>query len=400
MRRGGEKREEPILFTIGSLGIGGSESQLALLVEGLSRRGWRCDVAVLDPRGPLRARLEATGAAVYDLGYDPAAFSVVKVALLVRALCRLWWRAVRSRPRVLHAYLPLTNCLGAVAGRLAGVPIVVTARRALGTHQDRHPLWRPFDRLAGRLSHVVTVNSQAVARDSIARDGIAPDRLMLIANGLDFSRFDAARGDRARLRAGFGVDEATPVIAVVGNLIPYKGHRDLIEAVARLAPRPHPARFLLVGEDRGIQQDLRALAHAHGMADRIVFLGRREDVPAVLNAADGFVMPSHEEGSSNALLEAMAVGLPIVATEVGGNREALEDGRLGALVPPHAPVELARAIDALLDEIGAHSRTDRPRNPAATEAVRARYGVERMIEAHIALYTGRKGASSQDPVSG
>ena len=386
-----------VLFTIGSLGLGGAESQMALLIEGLTRRGWHCEVLALDARGTLRARLDALGVTVHDGGYVSEAPRVRKAVLLVRALLRLWWRAVRLRPTALHAYLPLTNFLGTVAGRLALVPVVITSRRALGTHQDRHPLWRPFDRLANRLSTLVTVNSRAVAADTVARDGIAPNRLVLIPNGLDFSRFDEPLGERAAMRTALGLDTPdgiTPGIVVVGNLIPYKGYADLIDAIAQLKPRDRPARFLLVGEDRGIGADLAARACARGVADRIAFLGSREDVAKILAAADGFVLPSHEEGFSNALLEAMAAGMPIVATDVGGNGEALEGGRLGTLVPPRDPAALAHAIDLLLDALSDPAGSGAARGAEAARTVRARYGIDRMVEAHMVLYRGGGAAGS------
>ena len=380
-----------VLFTIGSLGLGGAESQMALLIEGLKRRGWRCEVLALDARGTLRARLDELGVTVHDGGYVSEAPRVRKVLLLIRALLQLWWRAVRLRPTALHAYLPLTNFLGAVAGRLALVPVVITSRRALGTHQDRLPLWRSFDRLANRLSTLVTVNSHAVAADTVARDGIAPNKLVLIPNGIDFSRFSEPLADRAALRTALGLDTpdgVTPGIVFVGNLIPYKGHADLIDAIAQLKPRDQPARFLLVGEDRGLGTDLAARACARGVADRISFIGSREDVASILAASDGFVLPSHEEGFSNALLEAMAAGLLIVATDVGGNSEALEDGRLGTLVPPRDPAALARAIDLLLDALSDSADTGTARNAEAARTVRKRYSIDRMVEAHIVLYRG------------
>lgn len=379
-----------VLFVIGTLMLGGSESQMVLLIEGLARRGWRCDVAVLMPEGPLGARLAALGVPIHDLGYKVGVGRARRTVLLLRALFRLWRRALRLRPAVLHAYLPLTSFLGAFAGRLARVPLIVTSRRALGTHQDRHRLWKPFDRMAARLSHVVTANSRAVAEDAIARDGIRSRKLVLIANGIDFTSFDRADHDRAATRAALGLDSAAPAIAVVGNLIVYKGHADLVDAIARLAPRERPAQFLFVGEDRGIGSALQAQATRLGVSNRIIWLGAREDVPQIMKAVDGFVMPSHEEGFSNALLEALAAALPVVATEVGGNGEALEGGRFGKLVPPHNPAALARAIDAVLDELDDPGGSLRACAAAAACAVRARYGANRMVTAHVALYDGRR----------
>src|SRR5581483_9161536 len=177
-----------VLFTTCTLEEGGAETQMVLLIEGLVARGIDCEVAVLDANGPLRSRLEALGVAVRESDYRNGGSFARKLLSVGRLLLILWWRALRWRPDVLHAYLPLPNFLGAVAGRLAGVPTVVTARRGLGTHQDRHRLWSIFDRLANLLSTVVTVNSKAVGEDTLRRDGLAPDSMALIYNGIDVTR--------------------------------------------------------------------------------------------------------------------------------------------------------------------------------------------------------------------
>lgn len=371
-----------ILFMIGSLELGGAESQMTLLITGLHRRGHKCTVMALDARGPLRDRLMTLGIRVHDGGYDPMASRRRKMLQIASAAIQLWWLALWMRPNILHAYLPLTNFVGAVVGRLALVPTVITSRRALGKHQEQHPRWKPVDRLANRLSSAITVNSHAVGQDTIARDGVAPEKLVLIPNGVEFSRLDWDPKLRLRLRQELKLASDTPAILVVGNLIPYKGHADLIEAIARMVPRDRPAHFLFVGQDRGIGSELSEQAARLGAAARISFLGRREDATCLMAAADGFVMPSHQEGFSNALLEAMAAGLPIVATDVGGNAEALDGGRFGTLVPPHDPISLAKAIDTMLDQPGPAAA----RGQEAAQQVRAAYDVDRMVGAHEALY--------------
>jgi glycosyltransferase involved in cell wall biosynthesis len=371
-----------ILFLIGSLELGGTESQMTLLAEGLSRRGHKCAVMALDARGPLRVRLTALGIRVHDGGYKSVAGRRRRLLRLAGAAIQLWWLALLTRPDVLQAYLPLTNFIGAAVGRLAFVPTVITCRRALGKHQEQHPRWKQLDRLANRLSSAITVNSRAVGLDTMERDCVAADKLALIPNGVEFSRFEWDPRLRLRLRQELGLAPETPAILVVSNLIHYKGHADLIDAIAQLASRDFPAHFLLVGQDRGIGPALAEQAAKLGVSSRVSFLGQRVDAACLMAAADGFVLPSHQEGFSNALLEAMAAGLPIVATDVGGNGEALEGGRFGALVPPRDPRALAGAIDAMLDAPERAAEAGR----AAARAVRERYDPEAMVQAHLALY--------------
>jgi glycosyltransferase involved in cell wall biosynthesis len=305
---------------------------------------------------------------------------------IFRAIFHLWRVALSHKPDVLHAYLPLTNFLGALAARLAGVNIVITSRRALGKHQDRHQLWMLFDRMANRLSTFVTVNSKAVGLDTIARDGIAPDKLVLINNGLDFAAYDELAKGAERIRQSLGLDEDTIGILSAGNLIPYKGYGDLFQAIARLKPGTRPLRFFIAGRDDGIGGELKRKLRDLHIADRVVFLGQYDNVPRLMAAMDMFVMPSHEEGFSNALLEAMAAGLPIITTRVGGNPEALEDGLYGDLVPPHDPAVLAEAIEKVINSLDRARITGRK----GAQHVRSRYGAEVMVQSYIALYDSER----------
>ncbi len=372
-----------ILYVIGSLELGGTESQMVMLMRQLKRRDYCCELFALQAKGPFREILQRDGITIHDGGYQASAHKALKTFLLLRAQLRLWRLALRMQPDVLHTYLPLANFMGALAGRAASVKKIITSRRALGTYQDRHPYAKPLYRIANALSDCVTVNSAAVRQDVISRDGMAREKLVLIRNGLDLSRFAHSGSDRGALRANLQLGSNEIGIIKVGNLIPYKGHADLITAFKKVIDENRNVRLFLVGEDRGIQNDLERLAASLGVSDRVHFLGRRNDVPLLLMAMDLYVMASHEEGFSNALLEAMAAGLPIVATDVGGNREALGDGVAGILVPPHAALALALAINTLLAD-----EAQRARLAAQAKARALQYNVAAMVDAHIALYAG------------
>lgn len=371
-----------VVYVIGSLGIGGAETQMAMLIGALIDRGWSCELFVLEADGPLRQELEGRGAVIHNGGYDSTVTRSHKLVLLLRALLRLFILVRRTKPNVLHAYLPLTNFMGAVAGRMAGVPKVITSRRALGTHQERHLLWKYFDRVANFFSHHVTVNSRAVWNDTVRRDAIDPVKLVHIANGLDVGNMDTDSLNREYVRRMLGLGEGQLGLVAVGNLIPYKGHRDLINAVPELLKRIPNFLLFIVGEDRGIGASLKSLAEELGVSAFIQFMGRRNDVRKILAGMDLFILPSHEEGFSNALLEAMASSLAIVATDVGGNREALDDGRLGTLVQPHDAGALAKAISSLLTDV----TECRKLGQLANAHVRINYSVMKMVNAYVSLY--------------
>lgn len=390
-----------ILFCIRSLALGGAEKQLSLLIHGLQKRGLRCALFVLETKGVLEASLARA------MGRPP-----VKAGLCRGDLNRHPWtlfpalglliRTIRTcRPSVVHAFLPLVTCMGALSGRLCGVPFVVTSRRALGTHQDRYPLLKPMDLLASRLSHRITVNSEAVRRDLLERDAVDPRKVVLIYNAVEIEAFRRDLGERGKAREELGIAPDHRAVVMVANFIPYKGHSDFLEAAARILTRFPEARFLLVGEDRGLMKTLIAQARGLGILDWVRFLGQRTDIPRLMAASDLSVLCSHEEGFSNVILESMAAGLPVVATRVGGNPEAVEEGATGWLVPPRDPAALAvRILDLLKDPSRAEAW-----GRAGQERVRRLFSVDRMLDAHLALYGlsgfgGPTGRDSREEVAG
>jgi glycosyltransferase involved in cell wall biosynthesis len=374
-----------IVFAIGSLSTGGAESQLVTLARQLAAKGWGVSVFGLEAEGELSAVLKRAGIAIVAGGYDSKAPLVRKLILLARAEWVLVRELLRRRPHVLHAFLPLTAFMAAVAGRLCRVPRIVIARRALGTHQDRHPWWRPVDRIAGWLAHAVTANAHAVAADIVLRDRIPAGRVAVIYNGIDTKPFVEARTKRAAMRAQLGLRDGEFAIACVANLIPYKGHADLLDAfTVFLNARPASCLFL-IGSDRGVGNALRERAARLHIGRHVTFLGSRSDVAELLGAMDMAVLASHEEGLSNALLEYLAAGLPVVATDVGGNAEVLA-GLTGChLVAAHDPAALAQAMI-----LASYTAGDETAARARIQSVAQRFSLGAMVTAHLRLY-GRCG---------
>jgi len=236
--------------------------------------------------------------------------------------------------------------------------------------------------MAARLSHRITVNSQAVWDDMVRYDHVDVSKLRLIYNGVDTKPFAPALSCGKDVRRNLGLDKTTKLMIVIANLIPYKGHSDLLKAAREVVDRFPDAVFLLVGEDRGIQKALEKDVVNLGMEQSIRFLGRQDDIPRLLTASDISILPSHEEGFSNVILESMAACLPVVATDVGGNREAVLDGITGWLIPPEDPKALAQKIvDLLKDPKRAEEWGKRGR-----ERVNQMFTVKKMVAAHMALY--------------
>jgi glycosyltransferase involved in cell wall biosynthesis len=268
------------------------------------------------------------------------------------------------------------------AGRLSA-PVVVASIRDRGPYLTA--MQRRVQRHVCRLADCVLVNAEAV-KTWLVGDGYDASKIVVIPNGVDLSRF-AIRGDRAEMRRALGVPPDTKLVAVVSRLTALKGIEDFIDAAALVAAQRQDVRFLIVGEpspinNRAYVDGLQARTAERGIADRVIFTGLRSDVPALLSAVDVSVMPSLNEALSNVLLESMAAGAAVVATDVGGTAEALVDGRNGVLVPPSTPSRLAEAI---LQLVGHPSHAARL-GANARRTIDDRYSLDRMVASTEALY--------------
>lgn len=382
-----------IFFVIGTLDVGGAETQLVELASRLDRSRYEPVVCCLAGGGLLQAHLRAAGVPVFDLGYTGLRRAGRSYLSIVPNLCgiviRLWRLIRRERPDILHGVLFWSYVLGTFVGRLAGVPVIVASRRSLGLFKADKPHYLFLERLTDRMTDLFIANSEAVRRDTIEREPVDANRVIVIHNGLDFSRFDGP--------AGVAPDpplaaEGRPRAIVVSNLIHYKGHEYFFRAWADVVNVFPAAVALLVG-DGVYRTELERLADGLGIRHSLRFLGVRRDVPALLAAADIYVHPSLQEGYSNALLEAMAAARPVVATRVGGNVEAIDDGRTGLLVPARDSGALAAAMVRLFSE----PALARGLGDAAGRAVRERFDVTMMVRQYEAVYDRLAGGRQPRP---
>jgi glycosyltransferase involved in cell wall biosynthesis len=216
-------------------------------------------------------------------------------------------------------------------------------------------------------------------RDVLVRDGVPPGRISVVRSCIDPGRVQV--GDGAGLRAELGLDPGAPIVGNVGHLVPHKGQRTLLEAIPRVLREVPETRFVIVGEGE-LESDLKRRARDLGIAGQVIFPGFRDDVSSFLSIFRIFVMPSHMEGLGTAVLDALAVRLPVIATTAGGIPEMIRDGVNGLLVPVRDPAALARALVSLL------------RDPARAQAlgeegyrtVRREFSVETMVEQTRGIY--------------
>jgi glycosyltransferase involved in cell wall biosynthesis len=260
---------------------------------------------------------------------------------------------------------------------------MIMSRRSLSHYQRGRPWFAHLERLMHRRTIAVLGNSQAVVDELVAETGEV-GKVGLIHNGVAIPA-TISEDTRRRARDRIGLEQSAFVMVVVANLISYKGHADLIAALAGIAPQlPTPWHLVLIGRDEGIGAALKDQAAEGGIAEQILWLGERDDVEAILPAADLALLVSHQEGFSNALLEAMAHGLATIATAIGGNCDAIEDGRSGRLVPVRDPVRLGEVILELSRDADLRGRL----GAAARERVISRFSQKACIERYLRLYDG------------
>jgi sugar transferase (PEP-CTERM/EpsH1 system associated) len=341
---------EPIrvMHVVFTLHPGGMEFGVIKLVNGLDRARVRSSICSTTPAVPEMKACVAADVPVFELrrrpGNDPG---------LVRDLYRLFRR---ERPHVVHTHAWGTLLEGLVAARLARVPFVVHGEH--GTLQLRG-YQRRLQRAAwSRADRVLSVSSRLAERMT-AETGFPFDRIMTLRNGVDLSRFGRQRRDEARQALGLPLGGF--IIGTAGRLVPVKDQATLLEAVARVRAAGHEVTLVLAG-DGPLKDDLESRAASLGISLAVRFLGHCDRIETVFSALDVFILSSVSEGMSNTILEAMASGLPVVATRVGGADELIEDGVSGVLVRSRSAEAIAAAImDMLADtprrlEIGAAAR--------------------------------------------
>lgn len=316
------------------------------------------DVTGIAAPGPHIPRIEAAGIRFLPLHMTR---NFTPLADLV-SLWQLWSLIRRERFAIVHTHNPKPGLLGQLAARLAGVPIVINTLHGFYFHDHMRPLARRFyitmEQIAARCSDVVlSQNREDIETARRERIG-QPWRFKYLGNGIDLATFDPARFSAEEVRQRretLGLPPDAPVVGFVGRLAARrKGFLDFLAAGAAVAQRLPEAHFLIIGEaDHGKPDAVEpVVAEQYGIADQCLFLGRRpnSELPLLYRCMDLLVLPSLFEGVPRVVMEAAAMGVPAVVTDVKGNREALEQGRTGLLVPLGDVRALATAILAVLED--------------------------------------------------
>jgi glycosyltransferase involved in cell wall biosynthesis len=358
-----------ILHLIDTAGPGGAETVFTDVVLRLPQDRYR-SVAVVPGTGWVRDTLRAGGV-------DPLVIPCrERLACLGRYI-----RAIRSTgASLVHAHLLGSALYGSLAARMAGAKAIVTLHGAVDLPPDDR-FERLRFRLIGHTAARMVFVSEFLRNTVLQRTGWDPSRSVVIHNGIEPDRYRGA-GTR-RLRAELGLGPEVVLVGALGNVRAPKAYHDLLDAMAVLPSSAPPWHLAIVGDTTGVVfPGLLARLSELGLRGRVTFTGFREDVAAVLESFDLFVLSSRSEGFSIATLQAMAAGIPVVATRSGGPEEIVEDGASGLLVPPADPAALAAAILRLMTDQALREALGR----AGPAVVRSRFSLETMLSRYQAIY--------------
>ncbi len=365
-----------LLFLITSLAYGGAERQLVQAAIRLKTRGWDIVVVSMLPPKAYVEELEKAGIPVHSLNIRrrvPDPLAIFRLARIIR----------KFKPHILHSHMVHANILGRVVRPLAPVPVLICTAHNIDERGKRGSgKWRILAyRFTDALCDLTTQVSQAGLERYVQIKAVPKYKIRYIPNGVDTERFRPNPEARKLLRKELGVD-ADFVWIAVGRFDPQKDYPNMLRAFSQLWKEKPKARLFIVG-DGPLRPEMENLAKELSIDSQVKFLGIRRDVPDLLNAADAYVMSSAWEGMPNVILEAASTGLPIVATDVGGNSEIVVHGKTGFLVPPRDPTASAKAM---LELVNLSEEERRKMGEEARKHTEENFNLERVVGMWETLY--------------
>lgn len=364
-----------VMYVVDKLPLGGAEKVTYDLVLHLSPDLFKVSVCCLESEGELGKELKKQGIEIITLlskkGTD--LFLPLRLARLFRKL----------NVKIVHAHNSTAFKHAAIAAKIVGVPVIIQTRH--GDELARKSGWRIIlQNKLTRLADKIVCICEGFRQKLIHNKSVDKDKLVVIHNGINVSFIEKNKIGRNQKRIMLGLNADDCVIVNVANIRVEKGQEILIRAFKQVADKEPKAKLLIVGSatDAQLTRALKDLTQGLGLAESVIFLGKREDVSEILSASDIFVLSSLTEGLPISVLEAMAAGIPVVATDVGGIREIIEDGKNGILVPSNSEDKLSAAIVSLLNDKNKAQGLSRE----GRETVANFFSLEKMIQGYENLY--------------
>jgi glycosyltransferase involved in cell wall biosynthesis len=355
------------------------------LIDALETAGY--EVHVVCSAGPHTQSLATQGYRMHSL---PIARRIAPLSNL-RTVWLLYLLMRRERFAVVHVHTPVAAALGRIAAWFAHTPVVVSTAHGFYFH-DLMPRWAQrahtrIERLLCRWCTDALFTQSAEDRDTAVREGLLPaDRVFCIGNGVDVGQFSVP--SRQDVRSAFGFLPSDPVVLFVGRLVREKGVEELLRAMAEVVVEVPDAKLLIVGGTLASERDQKTarrveqIVARRDLATLVIFAGPRDDIPEILSAVDLFVLPSRREGMPRTILEAMAAGKPVVATDIRGCREEVIHEVTGLLVPVADPHALAQSISRLL----ANKEEAAQMGEAGRRRAESGFDEKRVLDRQVSVY--------------
>lgn len=366
--------------------MGGAETSLIELTDNIDKSKYRVIVAC-PASGELVEKLSQRDAehvtirgGVLKRTFNPfslIAFAYYFIVNAVKLSYIIRWRKVR----IIHAN-SFTSCLFcSISAKTCGIPIIWHMRDLVKMRLFN----KIFINYAGSMANIV-VATTTVMKNNLISLGVAPDKICIIHNGIDLKKYNTTPTNGEIIRKEFGISLYTPLVGIVGQLTAWKGHRDFVRAAFIVAERYPSAKFLIVGKtiigDNHYGQELAGLVTKLGLDGHIIFTGFRSDMSNIMAALDILVSASWEEPFGRTIIESMAAGKPVIATNAGGVPDIIENGVNGILVPPRNPQRLADGILKVLSDLELGKKL----GDAGRKVVKQRFSLEKQMRKIEKLY--------------
>lgn len=352
--------------------IGGTEKNIISLTTNLNRERFENIVVALMAGGGLIDEFTCLNVKAYCVGMT-SKFDIM-------AIKRLYNIIKKSRIDILHTYLFHANLLGRIIGKMTGVKFIVSSERCLDLERGIFSVW--INRLTAIWADKIITVSDSVREMLIKRERISEEKLIRIYSGIDLNGIEKSESP-GKIREEFKIVHDSPLVGCVGRFRREKGQSYLIQVIPDVLKKFPKTVFLFVGDGEG-ENRLKSMAKRLGISSNVIFTGYRKDNLNVISSLDLLVLPSLEEGLPRVALEAQAIGIPVVASNVGGVIEAVDDGKTGILVPPRDINALSNAIVQLLSDRLLRLRM----GEEGRKYVQSKFRLENTIEQIERLYSG------------
>jgi len=363
------RKMKRVLHFIGSLEMGGTENMLLLYLKNTKSKNLEHSVCTLYSGGALEKEFQSAGIKVYCLGIKG------KFSLPI-AIARFKKLVEELHPNIIHSYLLQENLVARLVGKLTNTK-VICGKRDTDRHKSR---WKvALDLSTMGMAELHVSNSREGANELTAY-GLPHQKIKYIPNGKDLKKFDLPIG-KIEAKKRIGCSENEILLGCIARLYEFKGQKYLIQALPSVLGKYPKAKIVLVGGG-SMEESLQELAKSLGVEEKVLFLGERKDIPELLKAFDLFVFPSLREGMPGALMEAMASGLPVIATNIDGNNELIVDGENGVLVSPERPQQISAKIILLLENKEMAERL----GEKAKETIEKKFSIDNMVTQIDSLY--------------